>query len=278
LFYGDVVLSQIFRCAREIYLPMATGIFRVYTSSGFVVAADGRVRNSNNGSIRTEDEQKIVKTNGTLAWPFGGAVEVVSPHDGHVILNFKAEVSRLTQTISTERYRTLADYVTRVCQPIHSLLGGYMQAGDARFSERVRENEIGSTIVDIFVDGYFKGVPSRVTIRFSHDAGKLARPEVSPRELDTGIILLYGSAKVGKLLFDTGDAKFAQHLKRSHYHDNSEISDAISRAIAYFNACTSPEALEVDGEICRNIGGRVRVASITPLNGFVWESLNKSPE
>src|ERR1017187_1690816 len=82
-------------------IPMSTAISRVYTKDGFVVAADGRAQNSEDGSIISDSTQKIFlinQPNISLAYSLAGTVGITPEKSDNVIFDFYDESRRAVES------------------------------------------------------------------------------------------------------------------------------------------------------------------------------------
>jgi hypothetical protein len=255
---------------------MATAIARTYTQDGFAIAADGRMRNGETRQIITDETQKIFPfgPGNSLACSFTGQIELTPPEDSKkVVFDFISQVGETVKSVARGGCHTLAKFAETFSEPIWRSLERAQLTHSLIFPEdpSVYPGERGCTIATILIDGYYEGQPSRVNIRFYCEHQKLAEPEVSRRDLDEGKFLLYGFPEIGELL-SAGDARFVGYLKpvdRS-LQDSEALWQTICFSRSYIDACSGPEALAMNEQICSAIGGHIHIATITAASGFAW--------
>ncbi len=273
--YGDLISPQRRLLGGLIRIPMSTAIVRTYTPDGFVIAADGRARNNETGAIITENAQKVFSLgNRFLAYAFAGAVKLGPPHidSDEVVFDLAAEVRASVEAISPRRYRNLNAYATRIAKGVQRSLERAESGGKIEYPKQsvLSPAECGCTIANVFVDGYFDTIPSRIKVRLYHYAGRLADPEVFSEKLNQGTPLLHGSVDVADLV--PQDSRFARYrmLPQRPFHESADLAAAINISKCYIEAFSGPEALEVDEAFCSGIGGHIHIATVTPRGGFQW--------
>src|SRR5690349_6986057 len=92
--YGDLFPIQSGLSTDTIGIPMSTAICRIYTKDGFLIAADGRMRCSADGSIN-DATQKIFpfEQERTLSYCCFGLVRLGSAEqEGEIVFDFKKAV------------------------------------------------------------------------------------------------------------------------------------------------------------------------------------------
>lgn len=282
--YGDLVDVGPGRfLGNRIRVPMSTAIVRTYTSEGFVIAADGRARGTDDWKVQTDEAQKIFPIGGSstrfLAYSISGAASIPSRDATEMAFDFVKEINIATQALSARRYSSLGDYAKRAFRAVHQKLKDAKLAGrlDYPEAETLDPSERGSTIARVLIDGYHKGVPSRVKVRFFHERQVLAGLEVLQQELATGAQWYQGPEKVFDLMFggygESGNPMFTAYEQRSVelvFHPNETLRIYAQMAQAYISACSGSEAFAMDPQTCAGIGGRIHIATITPQDGFQW--------
>ena len=121
----------------------------------------------------------------------------------------------------------------------------------------------------MFFDGYACDKPESVTVRFHHQNGVPGKPELITEQLGTiayGSPIIYERLKQGDPAFDKYKGSFS--VSGTLY--SAAMRAAIAEARNYIRACSGPEALKIDPEICAGIGGRIQIATITRSKGFRW--------
>src|ERR1700693_4217851 len=116
--------GDLYRGTWEIFTErsMATAIVRIYTKDGFIIAADGRVRNAVDLSIKTDHMQKIFEFGEfppSLALSCTGTCQI-----GAAVRAFDLGSAAKTsiQSVSMKRYTTLYAYCGRLAKSIQAQL------------------------------------------------------------------------------------------------------------------------------------------------------------
>lgn len=270
----------------RVHVPMSTAIVRTYTREGFIIAADGLVRGSDDLKEVTDKAQKVFPFGGIgalLAYSIAGTPCIASRDGTKVAFDFVKRIETATQALSVQRFNTLFDYANRACRPIYRALEAAKREGlmDYPEPEKLDPGDRGSTIASIFIDGYHKGIPSRVKVRFFHEDQTLAPLEVLPQELATGAPWFHGSAKASTLMFGERQGASKEWLSAYEmesikliFHPNETLCIHAQMAHAYIRVCSAaPEVIAMDPkerEICAGIGGEIQIAAITENEGFQW--------
>jgi len=76
---GDLVDLGPGRFLGGVSVPMSTAIVRTYTSDGFVIAADGRVRGAEDGCVISDTVQKIFPIGGSTPYFLAYSISGVGP-------------------------------------------------------------------------------------------------------------------------------------------------------------------------------------------------------
>jgi hypothetical protein len=103
-------------------------------------------------------------------------------------------------------------------------------------------------------------------MRFWHEDQELRDFDITPKETTSGLQLLHGSAEIGRLLYATADARFAQYRQSCA---ELTLATAANMAVNYIRACGDPVSQKIDAGVCLGIGGQIHIATVTP-NGFSW--------
>jgi hypothetical protein len=268
-FYGDLDPCDIFPSSR--IWDMSTAIARIYTSEGFAVAADGR--GTTQSGIATDTAQKIFPIcdpNKSLAYSLAGTVGFTS-NDGQTIFDFRSETAKALQATDTSGATTLDEYVTQLCVPIEATLRGLIdgeQSSNYPTGEPAAEPGV-YVIARIFFDGYYRDVPSQTTAIFQHKNGALCPTFVERIAVRNDAMNGSGSGIIFNLLY--GDKRGWFDTYKPHRTKNLTLAEATAQVKAYVDACSDPRALEIDGQVCKKIGGHVHSATITKTGGFKWE-------
>jgi hypothetical protein len=250
---------------------MSTAIIVAYTPDGFIMAADGRGIDSKHPTKHDDSVQKIFAIQDAkrrLAFMVSGSAVIGS--DGGEDFSFVAESNKAAEVMRLSRWRDLEGYGGEFSRIINKALRKAKATGRiAEFpaDSRPLAGERGNTIARIILAGYYDGWPSRIEVRFWHDKQSLSVPNIRLCAVEDELV--WGSRRVEEVLRDTRDQRLSSY-KAPPPAQASPIEQAVHIATNYIRACSDPEALQVDEENCRAIGGRIHVASITPDDGFQW--------
>ena len=87
--------------------------------------------------------------------------------------------------------------------------------------------------------------------------------------------------KIASVLLDSEDPRLEKYrtdacrsIANRFKHPDTAIGlqDAIEAARNFIGACSDPIAKEIEGVTYQRIGGEIQIATVTPKNGFQWES------
>ena len=255
----------------SIVRTMPTAIVRGYAEAGFVLAADGLVADPVSGEVLERDRQKIFQIGSTpAAYCMTGIALIGDKRETRldtVFFNFIDQVSRQIEQTSINRASSLEDYAQRICSPIYEeFRTACLQPNiDLPVGLGKEHGEPGETILRLFLDGYIGKQAERVEVRFFHENGVPGQPRPIREELPTGLIH-YGSHPVlVKLRRDN-----VEHAGPAIQHESPDLASMATAARNYIEACSDPEYAKLDPDICRFIGGRTHIATITLKDGFNW--------
>jgi hypothetical protein len=270
--YGDsAVPRSAFVCGTVIKTSMATAIFRTYTASGFVVAADGR-KKERDGPVVSEHTQKIFDFGG-LAYSFTGNIEMGPDFGPNILFDFTKEFSRFALAISTRRYASLEAYADQISKRVNSQLREALHAGDISLPDRPSrdQREPGYDIATVLIDGFFNREPSSVKVRFYHEKGMVQDPIIRIQDLVVMRRWTCGLPEVWDMLVNNSP-QFSKYIARLPVapHEDEVLSNEITSANCYIKACAGPEAKVIDEDIASGIGRNVHVATVTLRQGFRW--------
>jgi len=265
---------------------MSTVLAHIYSDEGFVVAADGInvLRNGAELEITSRDTRKIFDwpgVNRALACTLFGRVTLYDDAGEEPVFNFISASNDASRAISSMPIRDTEEFVGKLAPLVAEKLVALKQDGTlSRYPspEPKRIGETGSTIVRLFLDGYFDGEPFRTGVRFYNDNQRIGWGSISEHNLGHAGWAIYGSPVIAHLLFDTEDERFKRYRT-----DASKLAvelckkggrvptlqHAIEIATNYIAACSDPIAIESDPN-CAYYGGRIHAAIITPKDGFQW--------
>lgn len=263
--YGDFPPS--FVCAKLLHKTMATAIVRIYTEDGFLIAADGLMQDTSSFEEARRDVQKIFKIQHSLAFSLTGLILLASHRDEpHFV--FTDSVAEAFNALSLESVRTLQEFCNACAMRVQAQLEYFFDKRKVLPGKDCPE-ERGTTIVEIMVDGYYRGFPSRAKIRFYHEGNRLQTPEVTSVELYPEVPIMKGVRGLGDLLLKQ-DPSLSRYLHPlPPVRDSQRLTVAAQFARAYIEACSGPEGRAMDETASRGIGGHIHMATITP-SGFDW--------
>lgn len=275
----------------DICIPMPTALACIFSEDGLVIAADGLNLIRTSDSLRRDSDrvQKIFHLSGIdreVACSFFGRVTLLNDAD-EMVFNFIYACQEAAKSVRSISARDASEFAAQICPLILEKLESVKEAGKlSRYPkpESAQPGEPGSTLVRIFVDGYFNGQPHRTGIRVFHVDQKLGwdlRPHDLSRWRKT---LFYGARRVANLLFETNDPRLEKYRTdackligtRFNYPDTAiGLEDAVDAARNFIGACSDPLAKEIEGDTYQRIGGEVHIATITPNEGFRWRDRPK---
>jgi len=244
-----------------------TAIAMVYTSSGFVVAADGRSRSTtldenNEQIIASETEQKIYEGR-------YGAVPIAWAASGNVLnedrsfnlfdaagIAFSAANKSFHQDFHAW-FRFVAFHIRKtVTEAIDSGTLPALRDNEA-FAE---DSDERLTFARLFVAGFvIEGSPAFAMVRLHHRNGVLREPHINVQTPE----YLFSGSEIA-VYYKKSDPRFAPY-----FHPlGPSLSDGLAHATGYIRACCDPLARKLD-PLCKGIGGHIHAASVT-TEGFRW--------
>jgi hypothetical protein len=245
-------------------MEMPTAIVRTYYSGdGFIVAADGMVSDQDN-KVKSLEKRKIFPFGGnkTMVFSLAGRT-MIGPGEGPEIwFDFRKRIDEAVQSVSMSRSPTLTLYAERIKTRILREL--------AETCDKIQCDH--KAIVQMFIDGYYRGSASSLTISFYRRAQDF-QAEVIRQPLSSHNLFYHGSIQIHDLM-QRNDSRFCTGpYIRALEEPVPLLSDAMRGAIlysrAYIEACSSAEARDLD-PFCETIGGKIHMVSITPTDGIRW--------
>lgn len=238
--------------------PMSTVIVHFHTPEGFVIASDGR-NTSPEGRVLSDEAQKIFPVNGPtvcLAFGLAGTIRIGTSSD-QVIFDFEKEALAISGRLAQNAPKTWWDFVSALARQLNDALNA---------ARRLSGNTLSTpTDTTIFIGGvYGKHLKSAHAV-FRH---QIAASEAEPYLHPPGFHGPFGSKAVFDLI-ESKDSRFAQYSEPER-RNVSTLAGAVQRSINDVMAHCDPEALLVDEDKCRGIGGRIQIAQITFRDGFRW--------
>ncbi|MGO8817110.1 MAG: hypothetical protein ACLQVG_20905 [Terriglobia bacterium] len=261
---------------------MPTAIARICTPEGIVIAADG-FEAKPSLEPNQSNLQKIYPVPGIpLAYAIFGTTGTMVSDDKPPVLDLIEEAKKSANSIVVTESDDILAYIEKFSHPIQEYLLLKREDGSIPYYPSNKDGHLpGRTITHVFLFGYYQGIPWTVDLRFFHINQILHDPSIVFEGNDLGFPpFIRGSVIVGNLLFNSKDgvrlgtpADERLSAYRKSIPDNWEnltISQASEIAREYIRACDSDIGREVDPVICRQIGGYIHLAKITPSEGFQW--------
>jgi hypothetical protein len=248
---------------------MATVIYRAFTGDGFVVGADGRSLNSDTGEITSETKQKVFCYSGAdnLAFSFAGTVSL--GYRDTVMFDFIQAFGIAVKAIPPDRAARLGEYARLLAEPVLSFLTDARRRAVIKFTQEEHEREPTGmfTIATVNVDGYFRGIPARIELRFSH-TNQVPQAQIGEMYLNNQPLVYAPSLCADGLWNDARLVKY-RTVQNRRFHDSDAISKSIHEAKSVIDAHGSPEARAINPlSVC--VGGKTHIATVTPGEGFKW--------
>ena len=259
---------------------MPTAIVRIQTVEAFVIAADGRVRKTENGktSVIQNNMQKIYPIPGeSLVYALYGNMQLGKDETdkGDFVVDLISEVATAANGLVGKRFEDVTQYAEQLADPILKRLSEAKNQGEIlRFPARpihIEKGLPGYLIGHVFIFGYYNEQPCEIDIRFFHRNHEPDK-QVIPRDLWLGYNPeIWGSFTVAQLLYDSGEGIFFAGYRRTKpaKPEDLTIEEAIEVAKNYILACDSDTGRGLDPQLCPGIGGRIHIAIIKP-DGVTW--------
>jgi hypothetical protein len=247
---------------------MPTAIFRYFTNSGFVIAADGKTTDGD------DKAQKIFEIKGAPgAYALYGNIGVGDwREDTPVALDLGAETHKFIESASKEKLlNDFIGYAQDLADALYALLLKLKDAGVIPRYDGLNEfNDGNSTIAHIFLFGYSNGVPSEVDILFSHRNQVLRKPRLYAYGFRHSNPHAWGAEGLFKRMFEFHDPALAKfrRLEIPSPPEKISLEGAATIGEDYIRACDSNEGRALD-PWCSHIGGHIHIADIKP-SGFDW--------
>src|ERR1700685_59507 len=253
-----------------------TAFATVYTTDGFVIAADGRSRAQDPDPTKItadmkerhdrEDRRKIfciAEPDKTLAYAFMGTVA-----NDEKTFDLYEETNRQSKLLSSRQFDTCYDYAYKLAFGLKRAFNDARKDGrlDAWYGNEDLDEE-DNLIARMMLVGYFHGKPSWIVAEFRSFDNR-AKLQVQPiPEFTPGGYMTAGGKLMPKLLFQDKDSRFAEYITPTGPDTTMERGAHFARA--FIEACSTPLAAELD-PICKSIGGHIHIAAVTLTDGFKW--------
>lgn len=240
-------------------LDMSTSIVSIYTSEGFVIAADGRNYNIETKRKISDSVKKIFpveQRERRLVYALSGTSELIPKGATDVVFDVVAQIENAVQGLSDDTFKSLWHYAEALSKVLTDL--------PKQAREAIQENDPPTII---WFNGYYDGRPKRVDVKMFYD-GQV--PEISTPGLHHGRQYGCGSSKVLDALADNNSVLSRYRTPSLGLgYDQRTLADAIDVARSWMSAHCGPEAEGID-PICATIGGDVLMGSLTFADGFHW--------
>lgn len=254
----------------------AIGVFG--TQSGFVIAADGRMRlddatRATAGpsllSMESDETQKIFPIEGTdraLAFTMTGNIA-----SDDLQFRMWEKARQITSGFAQKQFRDGRKYVNALSFLLNNEINTAKQAGIINF-DRLKEREHGNgwSIAKLFVAGYFNHMPWIIITEFYHANERKSEYDINVFWLN--LPLLIGPQSIQESMYNhqflpVDNSAFAQYIRS--LPPDPTLEEARELVTGYVEACCTPLARSMD-PVCERIGGHIHVAQITPIGGFEW--------
>ena len=242
-------------------IPVSTAIARIYTSEGFVIAADGRQANGITRSVVSDSICKIFGIqhgNRQLTYAIAGPI-------GFRSFSFVTETAKAVEALKESRAKSLWQFSVDLMRILSPILA---KEKEEHLGDLPAETRTAEADTFIFLDGYYDGRPKRARIKFHHHGVALSETEedTAGQELDAGHD--YGSVPMIRLLAEEDDRLAA--FRPSRYRPDLTLQEGITIAANRIRAHCDPIAMTIDPEHCWAMGGRIHLATVTFTQGFAW--------
>lgn len=253
----------------------------LYTSKGFVMAADGRSSSDDDAKqfLITDEAQKIFPISGkeyTLALTITG---LSASDDGS--FNTYKEAMKHAADLSHCDFRGLINFAGDLCERLNNSFNQIKERGViTEFPEMNWLQEVnGWGIASLVLAGYFRGEPSWVAAHFFHYSQSQSAFVVSRIPIQPGLRLFLGSVKIREFIYPTNnthppDARFLRYIRPP---GKDSLGSSAEIAKAFIEAHCDAAALQEDHDFCRRVGGHIHILEITP-RGFCWRIRPKAKD
>lgn len=234
---------------------MATAISRIYIQDGFVIAADGREKQSGTDIIASDREQKIFPLHhrsGSVSCAVTGSARIGESY------RLSNEVPRIAGALENCDAANVGQYAEYL-------------ANDIKRSLESRFPTLKKTVTfQLLLDGYIASGPerARVIVQCGRESVpvKLEFQELYPKQ-SIGI----GSSLIHRALF----APVLQYESLDPYwrvcqQELRTIDQAVAVARAIVQAHCDPRVACLDPGAHASFGGHIHVAKVTVSDGFEW--------
>lgn len=250
-----------------------TAIVAVRTASGFIIAADGRMRltedsqRTANAAARAKEcdsRQKIFRISDSaknLAFAITGSV-------GDSNFDLPEVVALQAKQLAGEPFDDCRGYLNELARKCNVEINEAVKAGIFRLPEEGRmENSPAWKTASLIVAGYFATDRCFFRVDLFH-FGNNSESKFSVDAIPD-VAVVSGSPVISTSMFKpNGELNAASDFYQYGKQLGSSLDDAEGFASGYIRACSSDLAKQRDKR-CEIIGGDLHVAEITP-RGFRW--------
>jgi hypothetical protein len=161
-------------------------------------------------------------------------------------------------------HATIDDYAKEIAESINATLASAKESGKISNYPTAKKqgDESGSTIAEIFLDGYYCGKAASVDIRFFHYDQHLSAPEIRPRPLGRSGYCVHGPKRIWDSFADPLDPTFSGYRTVDPHNAPTSIDDIIAVVSGYIHACESVDGRAIDPDAYLEVGGHVHIAVI----------------
>jgi hypothetical protein len=270
------VYPQVINCGESIHfvgpplaIDMSTAIAIVFTDYGFGIAADSRHCEEGNDTPLSDSVEKIFELDCvagcSAAYMLCGIMEIVlKPASGprEVLFDFRSQIPDAIAIASASEVLSLRHFANAIGEHILEKLRPSIES-------RLPPDAPGSK-TNIVIVGYYNSHPECVAV-------EIIVPPASDQPYHETIEALKRDVPIGccprpildKLQIDDGDPRFANY-RPSKSFGKTDISRAVEIAHNAVRAHYDPDVKELAPDACKAIGGIIRLAKITPADGFSW--------
>jgi hypothetical protein len=255
---------------------MSTAIVSIYTPEGFLIAADGY----NDGDNRA---QKVFQINtSTQGYAFSFAIskwEGVTDGETGLDISCSSVANIVASSLDPTRFHSVQDYVEAFSSKTgQGVLDAIKVARDTDLLSSKDYCEIVGVrrFTNVHFNGFWQGRPFMLswTICF-HMLSFSIHENYCHEELTERRFKFLGSDRILNFLASASNSDdYLEGLRTPGLMavlsgTTTSLGQAVEAAKSYIEACMHPDSVMHD-EACSYIKGRIHMATISPLHGFVW--------
>lgn len=222
-----------------------TAVVSVLTSKGFIVGADGR-ESDPKGNVLSESITKIFKTEAGNVVAVYSWAEVVRVRSFFQYFDLRTISGDAARALEKREYSTLSEYALAFAGYVFDLLSVWVA------NYRPDLTQVGPSFACLFMVGYVGGEPQTATIRFPFRDGRIQNP----------VVLMALSDPVDSLNLFVGSKTIYSKMRTDGLLAIPATANEAARLVTtYLETCI---ACNESVDDCRNIGGHIHVARLTP--------------